>query len=306
MKSVIKDATEKKKQKLGKSSGRFKSGAIRSRSIPAAVVAHFVAKIQSLEPHFREVLQAEAVAKQDRLAEMEAIRAQNLIEHSDEIMSRPKREWFASTKQKERTKEALAEKQAMIREKAGTGTHRMTRKKRRAREALQSLNATDEDNDGDDGGNNKKPDQAVAMKSAARAAKRKQQEKEREFVEESISQKSTSKKAKKKKSENAVGDSSLFKEDKVAHSKKPQIEERAKSRYVISGLNTVYHVHAVCGEPISPLYFHVMCVCRALAIISTETILLTLDRRKAKRRLQKRSSQRANISAENRILVDGL
>ena len=55
-------------------------GVIRSRSIPAAVVAHFAAKIQTLEPHLEEVLQAEAVARMDRIAEMEAIKAQNIIE----------------------------------------------------------------------------------------------------------------------------------------------------------------------------------------------------------------------------------
>lgn len=232
MKSVIKDALEKKKKKLGDSSGRFKTGAIRSRSIPAAVVAHFVAKIQSLEPHVKEVLQAEAVAKLDRLASMEATKAENLIEHSDEIMARPQREWFASNKQKERTKEAVAEKQAMIREKAGTGTHRMTRKKRRARAAIEALNADADEDDAGGEGKKKMRDPSVVIKTAARAAKRKQQEADRKTADETISQKSN-KKAKKKKapsSDGALGDGSLFSEEKAAHSKKTPTEEKAKSR----------------------------------------------------------------------------
>ena len=76
-----------------------------------------------LEPHVEEVLQAEAVARMDRIAEMVAIRAQNLIEHADEIAARPQREWFASKQQKRLTKKAAAEKQRMIAEKAGTGMH---------------------------------------------------------------------------------------------------------------------------------------------------------------------------------------
>merc|ERR1712232_1058510 len=87
------------------------------------------------EPHVEEVLQAEAVARMDRLAEIEVMRAQNIIEHSDEIKSRPQRQWFASEKEKKTTKEAAAEKARLIAKKVGTGKHRMTRKKRRTREA---------------------------------------------------------------------------------------------------------------------------------------------------------------------------
>ena len=50
---------------------------------------HFTAKINSLKPHIDEVLVAEAVARFDRIAEMEAIKAQNIIQHWDEIKARP-------------------------------------------------------------------------------------------------------------------------------------------------------------------------------------------------------------------------
>jgi ATP-dependent RNA helicase DDX27 len=246
MKAVMKDAKQKQQQQQKKkkndpeNNSRFQTGAIRSRSVPAAVIAHFVAKIQSLEPHVKEVMQAEAVARLDRLADMEATKAQNMIEHSDEIMKRPQREWFASGKQKQLTKEAAKEKQAMIQEKVGTGTHRMTRKKRRAREAMAALTAHDDDSDGDDhddksakNGQKKKPNPEAAIKSAARAAKRKQQEKDRELASESINDR-MNKKKKRKAGSDALGDSSLFSEERVSHAKKKtqqkSEQERAKSR----------------------------------------------------------------------------
>ncbi|EED95637.1 predicted protein, partial [Thalassiosira pseudonana CCMP1335] len=110
MKEVIKDAEEKSRRA---SAGRKQtqdsastSGVIRSRTIPPPVVAHFVAKINFLEQHVREVLDAEAVARIDRIAEMEAMRAQNIIEHSSEIKQRPQKEWFASSKERISVKEA--------------------------------------------------------------------------------------------------------------------------------------------------------------------------------------------------------
>lgn len=231
MKAVIRDAEEKKKQKSEKGrGGKFQTGTIRSRSTPAAVVAHFVAKIQSLEPHLKEVMQAEAVARLDRLADMEATKAQNLIEHSSEIKSRPQREWFASSKQKKMTKEAMAEKQAKIREMAGKGTHRMTRKKRRAREAKEAMAAAYDDDDAESETKPRREPEQI-MKSAAKAAKRQEQKRERDLAARSISDKDSRKK--RKTSADAVGDSSLFGEEMVAHASKStkSVENsRAKSR----------------------------------------------------------------------------
>ena len=126
-------ANQRCKDKRSKSAS---TGVIRSRTIPPAVMSHFAAnKIISLDPHIKEVITAEAVARMDRIAEMEAMKVQNIITHGDEIRTRPQKEWFASTKQRLSTKEASALKQLDIAEKVGTGKHRMTRKKRRMREA---------------------------------------------------------------------------------------------------------------------------------------------------------------------------
>ena len=166
---------------------------------------------------------------------MEAIKAQNIIEHSGEIMAKPPREWFASNKQRQQTKEAAKEKQRMISEKAGTGMHRMTRKKRRAREAREALAAGPDDGDEDDAPS--KP--VVNIKSAARATKRKQAEKDREDADKSIQEQFAEKaqktqNKKKRKGMDALGDSGLFDEEKVAFSSKKSTkreEEVAKSYY---------------------------------------------------------------------------
>ena len=155
-------------------------------------------------------------------------KAQNLIEHSSEIEARPRREWFASTQQKKLTKEALAERQAMIREKAGTGVHRMTRKKRRAREAIAALTA--ENDSGDDA---PRVEPETIAKSAAKAAKRQQQKRDRDKAAESVTDQIERAYTKKRKpASDAAGDSSLFDEENVAHAKKGQSLENstAKSR----------------------------------------------------------------------------
>lgn len=235
MKQIMKDAADKYK-----SDKKLSSAVIRSRSIPGAVIAHFVAKIESLEEHVDEVRQAEAVAKMDRLAEMEANKVQNIIEHSDEIKSRPKREWFASESQKKKTKEAAVEKAKAIAEKVGTGTHRMTRKKRRAREAVMSFE--NDGNEDDDGGHQvKAPTQLPSIKKVARDRKREAEEKEKEKYAKSVydeDQERAKKRRKGVKGSDALGDSSLFSEEKVAYApkkKESKSDEPEKSSYHFRG-----------------------------------------------------------------------
>jgi len=234
MKEIMKDASDKKKITSNKSSmNSSQSAVIRSRSIPTAVIAHFVKKIRSLEQHIEEVLQAEVVARMDRLAEMEAMRAQNIIEHSDEIKSRPQRQWFASEREKKITKETAAEKAKLIAEKIGTGVHRMTRTKRRRREAKEMFESGGDEEDK----MAEPPPQLTSMKQAAREHKRDIQEKERFKSIRSVHEDDVERKSKKRKGKaasDALGDSSLFGEEKVAYApkkKKGDEEERVKSAY---------------------------------------------------------------------------
>lgn len=242
MKEVIKDAEEKnRKQKQGRG-GSQPTGLIRSRTIPPAVVAHFVAKINSLEQHIKEVMDAEAVARLDRIAEMEMMRAKNIIEHSDSIKARPQREWFASAKQKISVKEATAERKRSMEEKAGSGKHRMTRKKRRAQEARamfleakEEAAATEEET----GKKSKKVFTDAEIKGSARASKRKEVQRERELAARSLNDDDLRKERKRKQRQKAAasdapGDGGLFSEERVAFAKKPRkeaTEAPAKSSY---------------------------------------------------------------------------
>lgn len=233
MKELIKDAATKASNSRSgkKSTSRFESGVIRSRSVPQAVVAHFVGMIESMEDHIDEIMQAEEVARMDRIAEMEVIKAQNLIEHGNEIKSRPQREWFASSREKQkRSKEAQAELQKLIAEKAGTGMHRMTRKKRRAREALEGLSAGDDEEEGG------KADKSVNIKVKARKKKREEEElRLKKHEKDSLHDRDVKKQkvAKKKKisGTDASGDGSLFAEEKIAHA--PRKSESEKGTAVV-------------------------------------------------------------------------
>jgi len=235
MKEIMKDACEREKV-ANKNSSTYhsKNAIIRSRSIPAPVIAHFVMKIKSLEQHIEEVLQAEAVARMDRLAEMEVRRAQNIIEHSDEIKSRPQRQWFASEKDKKSAKEAAREKAKMIAEKVGTGTHRMSRKKRRIRDAREYFMNADDDDD-----NRPEWKSEVSQKQMAREKKRQMDEEQRTKRDRSIHDEDIERSARKQKRRglDALGDSGLFAEEKIAYAPKKAKggEERARSSYDFRG-----------------------------------------------------------------------
>ena len=250
MKAVIKDAEQKRRSiensNDSKESTAVTTGTIRTRTVPPAVVMHFTAKISSLQPHIKEVMAAEAVARMDRIAEMEAIKAQNIIQNWDEIKSRPRKEWFASTKDKISSKEAAAMKQKLIEEKVGTGTHRMTRKKRRMREAkgeILEMEKEAKQSYEETGQRSKKVMSQNAMKSTAKSYKKQLDEKQKEIESKSIydhdkQQKRKKEITKKRKGvfgSDALGDSSLFDDAKVAHAKKQKEEKVTKSTYDFKG-----------------------------------------------------------------------
>lgn len=229
MKELIKDNVKKSSDNTAAT-----NGIIRSRSIPAAVIAHFTAKIQTLEPHVEEVMQAEVVARMDRLAEMEVTKAQNLIEHADEIKQRPAKEWFATPADKRNTQQVVAaERMKLIAEKTGTGMHRMTRKKRRAREVSVAM-ANDHDdrknaaapsnNEGNSGNKRKISEQNI--KSEVRKEKRRQVEEKhkaagkstRDLDADDLKREKAKTKRKSVASGQAAGDGSLFDEEKVSYS----------------------------------------------------------------------------------------
>jgi ATP-dependent RNA helicase DDX27 len=238
MKKIMKDASDKNKNER-----KSRSAVIKSRSVPTAVMSHFVAKLESLEEHVEEVLQAEAIARMDRLAEMEANKAQNIIENSKDIQARPKREWFASESQKKLTKEAATEKAKIIADSVGTGSHRMTRKKRRAQETRRMMEEGDDDGHGNEGS---APKKTQSMKKVARDHKREIEERKREnsgMSTHDVDVERTKKKKRKVASaSDALGDSSLFSDEKIAFAPKKEkkadgSDERAASNYSFRGFD---------------------------------------------------------------------
>lgn len=142
---------------------------VRSRVVPAEVLAEWRKQVQDWEEAVSDVLQAERDERELRMAEMEVTKADNLLEHRDEIEARPARSWFQSEKQKaalkEQSKAAHLGAKKKSKEEGGEGAeadasaageqagkaakrrdsqgrevegHRMSRKKRRRLAALQA------------------------------------------------------------------------------------------------------------------------------------------------------------------------
>lgn len=260
MKAVIKDAEQKRKNNESKG-GRsddaaYTTGAIRSRTIPGAVLKHFTAKIVSLESKIKEVMEAELVAKMDRIADMEMNKAQNIIEHGSDIRSRPQREWFMSEKSKVSAKERYLQKQQEIAEKIGKGTHRMTRKKRRMREAKEEIQAMQEEakeESQESGQRSKKIMTDNDIKSTAKAYKKKlgiemndkdyrsvnDEDNHYELMQKNKKNRQSSKKRKSAFGSDSLGDSGLFEEERISHETK-KIKETPKvasSSFEFKGYN---------------------------------------------------------------------
>ncbi|KAI0271361.1 DEAD-domain-containing protein [Gloeopeniophorella convolvens] len=75
---------------------------VRHRTIPPEVVAKWAKKLESLKDEIAAVLREEKEEKQLRQAEMEVKKGQNMLEHEEEIYSRPARTWFQSGKEKQK------------------------------------------------------------------------------------------------------------------------------------------------------------------------------------------------------------
>ena len=165
--------TGERQRKLMKEVLKRSKQNINSRQIPAHVIESYSTKIQKLLPAVHDVLEQEKVEKEIRKAEMQVTKATNVLEHQEEIMSKPARTWFQSEKDKraireaerkalastdglagegiprddslehadksakQRRKERRAEARNKEREEANKRPHRMTRKKRRRQELLQ-------------------------------------------------------------------------------------------------------------------------------------------------------------------------
>ena len=73
---------------------------VRTRTVPTESTDHWIGRIAAAEEEVREVLLEEKEEKAIRVAEMEANKASNIMAHRDEIMARPARSWFQTSKER--------------------------------------------------------------------------------------------------------------------------------------------------------------------------------------------------------------
>lgn len=81
---------------------------LKARVVPGAIVADWHKRIENLEEQIVQINYEERTEKQLQKAEMEARKAENMIEHAADIKSRPAKTWFQSEREKRSTqKDAL-------------------------------------------------------------------------------------------------------------------------------------------------------------------------------------------------------
>lgn len=91
---------DRKVVKAAVKSGRAHGAKIVSRIVDANEADEWAQKIGEMEAEVKAVLDEEREERHLAQAEMQVTRGDNLIKHHDEIMSRPKRTWFESEKDK--------------------------------------------------------------------------------------------------------------------------------------------------------------------------------------------------------------
>ncbi|KAL9077855.1 MAG: hypothetical protein Q9157_003232 [Trypethelium eluteriae] len=84
---------------------RTQGARIASRTVPAEKAEEWAERLEGLEGEVEEVLREEKEERVMAQAEMQVRKGDNLIKYEDEIMSRPKRTWFESEKDKRAAKE---------------------------------------------------------------------------------------------------------------------------------------------------------------------------------------------------------
>lgn len=87
-------------------SGRAQGAKIASRVIEAGEADKWQQKVDDMKEEIEEINQEEKEEKQLAQVEMQVKKGENIINHEEEIHSRPKRTWFESEKEKQIAKKA--------------------------------------------------------------------------------------------------------------------------------------------------------------------------------------------------------
>jgi hypothetical protein len=123
-----------------------------SRSIPGAVIAHFVAKIATLEEEMVNVMKEERMRAKVAAAEEEATRAENMILHEAEISARPARTWYQTETQKKALRDAGREKVKAELEALAEDEDAGAQQKKARKRGRNSHGESDDDDEGYDEG----------------------------------------------------------------------------------------------------------------------------------------------------------
>ncbi|KAK1144723.1 nucleolar DEAD-box protein required for synthesis of 60S ribosomal subunit [Aspergillus melleus] len=91
---------DRKVVKAAVKASKAQGAKVASRVIEPAVADEWAAQAKGLEEEIEAVLNEEKIEKQMSQAEMQLNKGENLMKHESEIMSRPKRTWFESEKDK--------------------------------------------------------------------------------------------------------------------------------------------------------------------------------------------------------------
>ncbi|CAN6923119.1 unnamed protein product [Brassica oleracea] len=149
---------------------------LKSRIIPEQSIVKWSQIIDEMEDQYSTVIREEREERALRKAEMEFAKAENMIEHRDEIYARPKRTWFMTEKEKKLVAKAekdsagnpsgnelisadIAEDLKMKEKRKREREKNLPRKKRRKLEAAREMledNEGDEDDEEEDGEDQKR------------------------------------------------------------------------------------------------------------------------------------------------------
>jgi ATP-dependent RNA helicase DDX27 len=90
---------------------------VKHRLIAPTVIEEFQSKIDQNKDKIKETIENENIDKELTFAEMKVTRAQNLLEHEDEIKSRPKRTFMSKKPTKQKDKKRPAENELAAKNK---------------------------------------------------------------------------------------------------------------------------------------------------------------------------------------------
>lgn len=78
---------------------------VKHRVVPAELIVKYKTKLEAITEQVKDVMKQEKEDKAMRQAEMELKKSENMLNHANEIYSRPARTWFQNDKDKKKSKD---------------------------------------------------------------------------------------------------------------------------------------------------------------------------------------------------------